>query len=174
MVKVLKIGPVIFLTATIVSAVLYKITFGGVFLTLAITFGTTAYHFIMRWLVAFIYDFIMDNKADYRKRWYQVGQREKRLYEKLRVKRWKRHMPTYNPDLFDPRKRTWDQIAQTTCQAELGHETIAVLSFVPIMAGIWFGEYPVFICTSIAAAVFDLMFAVMQRYNRQRIVEYLK
>lgn len=173
MIKVLKIGPVIFLTATIVSAVLYKITLGGVFLTLAITFGTTAYHFIMRWLVAFIYDFIMDNKADYRKRWYQVGQREKRLYEKLRVKRWKRHMPTYNPDLFDPRKRTWDQIAQTTCQAELGHETIAVLSFVPIMAGIWFGEYLVFICTSIVAAVFDLMFAVMQRYNRQRIVALL-
>ena len=42
-------------------------------------------------------------------------------------------MPTYNPDLFDPRKRTWDQITQTTCQAELGHETIAVLSFVLIM-----------------------------------------
>lgn len=174
MVKVLKIGPVIFLTATIVSAVLYRLTLIGLFLTLAITFGTTAYHFIMRWLVAFVYDFIMDNKADYRKRWYQVGQREKQFYEKLRVKRWKRHMPTYNPDLFDPRKRTWDQIAQTTCQAELGHETIAVLSFVPIMAGIWFGEYLVFICTSIAAAVFDLMFAVMQRYNRQRIVEYLK
>ena len=66
-------------------------------------------------------------------------------------------MPTYNPDLFDPRKRTWDQIAQATCQAELGHETIAVLSFVPITAGICFGEYPVFICTSITAAVFDLI-----------------
>ena len=83
---------------------------------------------------------------------------------------WKRHMPTYAPDLFDPRKRTWDQIAQATCQAELGHETIAVLSLVPIAAGIWFGEYPVFIATSIAAAIFDLMFVIMQRYNRQRIV----
>lgn len=97
-----------------------------------------------------------------------------RLYEKLQVKRWKNYMPTYNPSRFDPRKRTWDQIAQETCQAELGHETIAVLSFVPIAAGIWFGEYPVFILTSMAAAGFDLMFAVIQRYNRQRIVKYLK
>ena len=169
----LKAGPIIFLTATIAFGILYRTTYAGIFLTLAITFGTTAYHFIMRWLVAFAYDFIMDNKADYRKHWYQVGQWEQRFYEKLHVKRWKKHMPTYAPDLFDPRKHTWVQIAQATCQAELGHETIAVLSFVPIVAGIWFGEYPVFILTSIAAAIFDLMFAVMQRYNRQRIVAYL-
>ena len=128
----------------------------------------------MRWLVAFIYNFFMDNHADYRKPWYQVGQWEMKLYEKLQVKRWKNHMPTYNPSLFDPRKRTWDQIAQATCQAELGHETIAVLSFLPIAAEIWFGEYPVFLLTSIAAAGVDLMFAVIQRYNRQRIVNYLR
>ena len=174
MVKFIKIGPVVFLLVAIVCAVGYQVTGTGIFLTLAITFGTTAYHFIMRWLVAFTYNFFMDNHADYRKPWYQVGQWEMKLYEKLQVKRWKTHMPTYTPSLFDPRKRTWDQIAQATCQAELGHETIAVLSFVPIVAEIWFGEYPVFLLTSIAAAGVDLMFAVIQRYNRQRIVNYLR
>ena len=88
-------------------------------------FGTTAYHFIMRWVVAFIYNFIMHNRADYRKRWYQVSKSEMKLYEKLRVKKWKNRMPTYNPSLFDPRQHTWEEIAQVTCQAELGHETIA-------------------------------------------------
>lgn len=48
----------------------------------------------------------MDNRANYRK------------------------IPTYVPDLFDPRKHTWDQIQQATCQAESDHEKIAVLSFV--------------------------------------------
>lgn len=33
-----------------------------IWLTIAITFGTTAYHFIMRWVVAFIYNSIMHNR----------------------------------------------------------------------------------------------------------------
>lgn len=57
-----------------------------IWLTIAITFGTTAYHFIMRWVVAFIYNSIMHNRADYRKHWYQVSKSEMKLYERLRVK----------------------------------------------------------------------------------------
>lgn len=174
MIKLLKIFPVVFLMGTIVAGILYQKTFLGIWLTLAITFGTTTYHFIMRWVVAFIYNSIMHNRADYRKRWYQVSKFEMKLYEKLRVKKWKNHMPTYNPSLFDPRQHTWDEIAQATCQAELGHETIVVLSFAPILAGLWLGGYSAFIITSIFAAVFDMMFVIMQRYNRQRIVKLIR
>ena len=60
------------------------------------------------------------------------------------------------------------------CQAELGHETIVVLSFVPIVAGHWLGGYLAFIITSILAAMFDMMFVIMQRYNRQRILKLIK
>ena len=174
MVKLLKILPVVFLLATIVTGILYKRTSLEILLTLAITFGTTTYHFIMRWVVAFVYNSIMHNRADYRKRWYQVSKFEMKLYEKLRVKRWKNRMPTYNPSLFDPRQHTWEEIAQATCQAELGHETIVVLSFAPILAGAWLGGYPAFIITSILAAAFDMMFVIMQRYNRQRIVKLIR
>ena len=59
------------------------------------------------------------------------------------------------------------------CQAELVHETIALLSFLPIAAGIWFGAYPVFVATSLLSAGFDLLFVMMQRYNRQRIMVLL-
>lgn len=174
MIKFLKAAPVAFLMGTIVTGILYQRTSSEIWFTLAITFGTTAYHFIMRWLVAFIYNSIMHNRADYKKRWYRVSEAEKRFYEKLRVKKWKKSMPTYNPKLFDPKQRTWDEIAQATCQAELGHETIAVLSFVPILAGHWLGGYPAFIITSILAAAFDMMFVFMQRYNRQRILKLIK
>ena len=174
MIKFLKAAPVVFLIGTIVTGILYQKTFSGIWLTLAITFGTTAYHFIMRWIVAFIYNSIMHNRADYRKRWYRVGEVEKNFYEKLRVKKWKKFMPTYNPNLFDPRQRTWDEIAQATCQAELGHETIVVLSFAPILAGYWLGGYAAFIITSVLAAMFDMIFVIMQRYNRQRILKLIK
>ena len=89
MVKFLKAAPVVFLAGTIAAVVFYQRTSSEIWLTFAITFGTTTYHFIMRWVVAFIYNSIMHNKADYRKRRYRVSEAEKKFYEKLRVKKWK-------------------------------------------------------------------------------------
>lgn len=86
MINFLKAAPVVFLIGTMVTGILYQKTLLEIWLTIAITFGTTAYHFIMRWVVAFIYDSIMHNSADYRKHWYQVNKSEMKLYEKLRVK----------------------------------------------------------------------------------------
>ena len=171
MVKILKIVPAVFLIATLVFSILYKNNSLKILLSLAITCGTVTYHFLMRFLVAFMYNSVMHNKADYRKCWYQVRKYEKILYEKLKVKKWKNIMPTYDPAIFDPGQHTWDEIAQATCQAELVHETIVVLSFVPVIAGVWFGGYSVFMITSILAAMFDMLFVMIQRYNRQRIMK---
>ena len=120
MINFLKAAPVVFLIGTMVTAILYQKTLLGIWLTIAITFGTTAYHFIMRWVVAFIYNSIMHNRADYRKHWYQVSKSEMKLYEKLRVKKWKNCMPTYNPSLFDPRQHTWEEIAQSHVRRNWG------------------------------------------------------
>ena len=49
-----------------------------------------------------------------------------------------------------------------------------LMFMLPILAGNWFGAYPVFVITSILSALFDLMFVAMQRYNRQRIVRLIK
>ena len=80
----------------------------------------------------------------------------------------------YHPERFSPDRYTWEEIAQTMCQSELGHETIAVLSFLPIVSVRWFGSLPVFVITSICAAVFDLLVVMMQRYNRDRVVRMIK
>ena len=173
MAKIVKGIAAFSLAATVILAISYKVTSSGILLPLAITSGTIAYHFIMRLMVGLAFHATMRNKADYRKRWYQVSKREMAVYEKLKVKQWKRRMPTYDPALFDPRLHTWEEIVQAMCQAELVHETIAVLSFLPILAGIWFGEYPVFIVTSVLSAACDMVFVIMQRYNRQRVTKLL-
>ena len=162
------------ITGAVLLSVLYRKTACEMFLPLAITFGTTSYHVVMRLLVGLAFCVVMQNKADYKKRWYQVGKHEMAFYEKLGIKNWKRRMPTYDHTLFDPRVHTWAEIAQAMCQAELIHETIALLSFLPIAAGIWFGAYPVFIVTSALAAGCDMLFVMMQRYNRQRVMKLLK
>lgn len=173
MAKIVKGIAAFSLAATVILAISYKVTSSGILLPLAITSGTIAYHFIMRLMVGLAFHATMQNQADYRKRWYQVSKREMAVYEKLKVKQWKRRMPTYEPALFDPRLHTWEEIVQAMCQAELVHETIAVLSFLPILAGIWFGEYPVFIVTSVLSAACDMVFVIMQRYNRQRVMKLL-
>lgn len=173
MAKIVKGIAAFSLAAAVILAISYKVTSSGILLPIAITSGTIAYHFVMRLMVGLAFHATMRNKADYRKRWYQVSKREMAVYEKLKVKQWKRRMPTYDPALFDPRLHTWEEIVQAMCQAELVHETIAVLSFLPILAGIWLGEYPVFIVTSVLSAACDIVFVIMQRYNRQRVTKLL-
>ena len=155
---------------TILFSLLCRRTPAGVWYSLAITFGTISYHLVMRLAGGFAYDIGMNNRADYHNPWYRPRAFESRLYERLRVKSWKGKMPTYESDLFDPRSHSWDEIAQAMCQAELVHETIAVLSFLPLLAVRWFGSFPVFLITSVLSALLDLLFVIMQRYNRPRVV----
>ena len=159
--------------AAVCAALLYVFTRGDVWFTLAVTFGTTAYHFWMRLLVGLLFNGIMKNKADYTKKWFQVSPFEQRIYKILRVKKWKGKMPTYNPETFDPALHSWDEIAQAMCQSELGHETIILLSFAPIIASVWAGALTAFLITSAVSAMLDLVFVIMQRYNRPRVVRLL-
>lgn len=143
---------------------------GGIWLILAVTFGTAAYHLGVRLLVGRAYDRWMGNRADLSRRWYQPRPWEEKLYRLLRVKSWKDRMPTFYPDEFSPEKHTWEEIAQTMCQSELVHETNILMSFLPLLAAIPFGSFWVFFLTSLGGALFDLSLVILQRYNRPRIL----
>lgn len=172
--KTMKQLAAIFVALTVVFVVLHGKIQAGVWLSLAITFGTISYHICVRLLVGLLYNVFMKNRADYGKKWYQVGEREQKLYELLRVKRWKGKMPAYHAEMFDPAVYSWDEIAQAMCQSELVHETNVVVSFVPLVFSVWFGAFYVFLITSILAAGMDLLFVFMQRYNRPRLVRLIK
>lgn len=159
---------------TAVSIFAYSTWEAPVFQTLAITFGTVAYHFLMRLFVGYAFDICMKNRADYSRKWYQCRRWEGKLYKWLKVKKWKGKLPSYNGADFDPGKHSWSEIAQAMCQAELVHEVIAVLSFVPILFSCWFGQLLIFAITSLCAAAFDMLFVIMQRYNRPRIIRLIQ
>lgn len=164
-----------FTTASLLGALaaylLYRVFHLGVYQSLSITFGTAAYHFGMRLLVGLAYDRRMKNQADYTRKWFRPHPWEGRLYGLLRVKSWKGKLPTYVPESFSREKHTWNEIAQATCQAELVHETICVLSFVPLAFVPWLGAFWVFLLTSVCSALFDLSFVIVQRYNRPRLIK---
>lgn len=160
----------------LLTAVFTGLTFAGCSwsISFAVTFGTFFYHFAMRLLVGHVLNQVMGNKADLGKKWYQLRPIEAHLYKALKVKKWKGNMPTYDPTLFDPKLHSWDEIAQAMCQAEIVHEVIVVLSFLPLLAAIPFGSFGVFLITSLLSALYDLSFVIMQRYNRPRIIKLIK
>ena len=171
MAKSMKFIALLSVIATICFALLYIYNKIPAFLSLAITFGTTGYHLGIRLIVGTLFNLFMKNRADYTKKRYRVSEREQSLYKKLNVKKWKDKMPTYDVDAFNPSKHSWDEIAQAGCQSELVHETDIVLSFVPIIFSVWFDSLVVFIITSVLGALFDLIFVIMQRYNRPRLLK---
>ncbi len=168
-------------TLTLISGILtlilipvYISTNIGLFETLYITFGTTFYHLGMRLAVGRIYQKKFNNTINYKAKWFKVGNVEYRIYKKLRVNSWKKYLPTYESDFFNMRLRTYKQIAMSMCQAEMVHETIVLLSFLPVIISIWIGSIEIFLITSILAAIFDLTFVIIQRYNRPRILRLME
>ena len=134
---IMKSSAVITLALTVVLSLLYRRFPADWIFSTAITAGTTFYHFAMRLIVGAVVPHCV--KDPMKSLWFQQKAFEPMLYEVLQVKRWKGRMPTYAPAVFDPRLHTWDEIAQAMCQAEIVHEVIAVLSFLPLFAAIPFG-----------------------------------
>ena len=167
----IKITSLAFIFITFTTAAVYSKTDSDIFFSAAVTFGTISYHFVMRLAAGAAVNCIMHNRADYKKGWFRTYPFEKKVYEKLRVKSWKDKLPSYDRDIFSLKKHSFDELAQASCQAELVHEIIAVLSFLPLSAVPKFGAFPVFFITSLLAACFDMLFVIIQRYNRPRFAK---
>lgn len=169
--KQMKFVAVISLLLTVFLSVLFIKSGIALFETLAITCGTVAYHFCVRLVIGGIFNKVMNNRADYHRWWYQARAWEDKLYRKLRVKQWKKYLPTYSPENFSVHKNRFDELAQVMCQSELVHEINMICSFFPLFAALVFGEFLVFLITSVLAACFDFCFVIMQRYNRPRVIK---
>ena len=150
---------------------LYRYFPTGWILSAAITTGTTFYHFAMRLFVGTIVPCCIRHPMKHR--WFQQKFFEPKLYEMLKVKHWKGRMPTYDPASFSLRENTLAQIVDNCCVSEVVHEVIILFSFVPLLFTLLWGAFPVFLITSLLAAAFDSCFAIMQRYNRPRLVRIL-
>lgn len=157
---------------TAALAVTYHLVPHDWLLSATITTGTTFYHFAMRLVVGTIVPHCVHNPMKYR--WFHQKSFEPRLYAALRVKQWKDHMPTYDPASFSLRHNSLERIVYNSCVSEAVHAVIVLFSFVPILFSLWWDALPVFLITSILAALFDSCFIIMQRYNRPRLVRILR
>lgn len=155
---------------SVLANVFYK---SGLLFSLAITFGVTFYHFTIRLVIGYSIDRIFKNRINYNNQWFSQKKFEQHLYKKLRVHKWKGKIPSFDPEQFDIEKHTFGEIISSMCVAEIVHEVIFVFSFLPIVLSIPFGEFWIFFITSVLSAAFDLIFVIIQRYNRPRVMRLL-
>lgn len=67
--------------------IIYLKSKAGVAFSMAITFGTISYHFLMRLIVGLFINNLMKNRADYKKKWYKCSKWEEGLYKRLNIKK---------------------------------------------------------------------------------------
>ena len=87
--KTIEFSAVALVALTMIFTFIYQSNSNAVILSMAITFGTISYHFLMRLAVGYVVNGIFYNRFDYHRKWFQEKKFEKRLYEVLRVKKWK-------------------------------------------------------------------------------------
>ena len=162
------------LIGLLISGVIYYFTTNRVFFSVAITFGTILYHFSVRLAVGLLIDAKYHNQMDYTKKWFAEKAFERKLYKLIQVKKWKKWLPTFNPQDFDIKSHSIEDIVQVTCQSEVVHEVNMILSFIPVVFSIWVGSLGVFLLTSFAAFLLDSIFVIMQRYNRPRLIRLIR
>ncbi len=167
--QVMKAVAAITCAATICFTTLYHIFHSDWLFSATISFGTTFYHFGMRLLVGALVPPLKSTSA-----WFRPRKWETAIYRFLRVKEWKQHLPTYDPSQFSLTENTFEQVIRNMCSAEIVHEIIIICSFLPLLVIPVFGAWPVFLITSVLAALFDSLFVMAQRYNRPRLERIYK
>lgn len=164
----------VYLLLTVVTISLFVITKvqnNVVLFSILITFFTTLFHFTIRFSVANAFYKLIEKNCSYDRWWFREKRFEKKLYRFLMIKKWKRKMPTWNDGDFSLNQNDLKTVADHMCKAEVYHEICMLLSFVPVLFSLFWGKFWVFFWTSVGGCVFDLLFVLIQRYNRPRILK---
>ena len=161
----------LFVMLAVFFGMIHRVTNRSLYLSLYVTFLTIAYHLLMRLAVGEAVTLLYRNRDfQYDAPWFQQHSFEPALYRLLRVKKWKLHLITAKPEQFDIRRCSYQELQKNMTQAEVVHELIMVLSFVPLVLIHWYGAAGVFLTTSILACMADGLFVIIQRYNRPRVL----
>lgn len=106
--------------------------------------------------------------------WFKERFFEKYIYRLLKVKRWKKKALTYDPDMFDLKKHSLEQIANNMSKAETDHWINEVISLTTLLFAIPWGMFWLFFGFAVAAMIFDAQFIVIQRFNRPTVLRLIE
>ena len=176
-------GPALFMYSIIAIGILLSIiclgcyygeyTGNKIVLWTGITAFTITYHFWGRIILGNVSK-LFRKSINYKRWWFKERKFEKKLYEVLKVKKWKGKALTYNPEQFDLKQNSLEQILNTMTKSEVDHWINEIISITTMFFGLIWGKTWIFVVTAIVAMIFDGQFIVIQRYNRPRVIKVLE
>lgn len=113
------------------------------------------------------------HKINVESKWFKTKSFEEKLFKKLNVKKWKNKAPVYDPEEFDFEKNTKDQLIINMCNAEIVHEVNILSGYISLIFAIFLGYVWLFFIGAILGTGMDLIFVIIQRFNRPRMIRYL-
>ena len=134
--------------------------------------GYTAIHFVLMFISAPIVFLFFRMKYNYHHCWFEPKKFEKKLYRIFKVKKWKNKIPTYDSRAYSLSEQNIMKAIQMTCHAEIVHEVIAVLSYLPVLFGLVISKWELLIVLSTVFSMIHLLFSTVQRYNRPRLIRH--
>jgi len=135
----------------------------------AVMTGCLAFHIIIWILSAIIVVGIMRNKADDDCVWFRELAWENNFYRFIKIRKWKRHLPTYAPQYYDFKYMPHENLLGIISQTEVVHEVAALLSLLSLLGIRWFGNVPIFISLAAIDFIINIIYVCLQRYNRIRL-----
>ncbi len=174
-------GPAVFMYSVIaltviISAVCFIVYYTGIFkntvlLWCGIVSFMILYHFGLRIFMGNVTKLF---SVDYKHFWFKRRGFEKPIYRLLMVRHWKDKVLTFDPESFDFKNRTLDQLATTMAKSELDHWINEAISVVSIFFALIWGCLPAFLISAVAAMIFDAQFIIVQRYNRPIVLRLME
>ena len=176
-------GPAIFMyfviaITLIISIICFTFYYGNInnnkiILWIGITAFTILYHLWVRIIMGNVSK-LFRNNINYNQSWFKERKFEKKLYEFLKVKKWKGSALTYNPEQFSLKDNSLESILNTMTKSEVDHWINEVISITTIFFGFIWGKTWIFVITALAAMIFDSQFIIIQRYNRPRVIKLIE
>ncbi len=139
-------------------------------LFLGILFMTAAYHLIIRLVIGTFGDAALEKGIDTDNHWFADSNAEQSIYRAIGVKSWKNRLPALEPWKFSVKRRSLEDIIAESCRIEVVHEAGVVASLLSVLFSIPFGYLWFFVLTAALGCVFDMVFIIIQRYNRPRLM----
>lgn len=173
-------GPAVFMYSIIaltiiVSAVCFTLHYCGIFesgiiLWTGIVSFMILYHFGLRILMGNV---TKKWKITHNHPWFKKRNFENKLYRLLKVRKWKDKVLTFEPEMYDFKNRTLEQLATTMAKSETDHWINEIISVVSIFFLFMWGCPAAFIISAVAAMIFDAQFIIVQRYNRPIVLRLI-
>lgn len=146
----------------------------SVFQSFAVLTGCIAFHLVIWILSATIVVGIMRNKANDKFFLFRELSWEKKFYQFIRIRSWKHHLPTYAPKYYDFKSLSHTDLLGIISQTEVVHEVASLLSLVSLFGIIWFGHTLIFTTIAAIDLMTNLVYIILQRYNRMRLRKLIK